>query len=156
MKKFKNRFFPWATLPRFSGGHTYIGSPRGAEIFQVFPGFFGAARSKNKGIWLPGRHQLLRHVFLRPHARGEPRRRFLSRFPGRFRNQEIFHIFPKFLDGFLELLPPKTAESGPGTVTSFFPMLFSCPGSCGEPGRPLSGQETPIWAPETFCALLTS
>ena len=71
-------------------------------------------------------------------------------FPAGSGTEKIFDIFPKSLDTFLELLPPKMAESGPGTVTSFFPTLFSCPGSCGEPGRPLSSQETPIWAPETL------
>ena len=62
---------------------------QGGSNSGFFPGFFGAATSKNKGIWPQGRHQLLPHIFLWPHARGEPRKRLLHQFPSRFRNRDF-------------------------------------------------------------------
>ena len=42
-----------------------------------------------------------------------------------------------------ELLPPKRAESGLGTVAVFFTMLFSRPGVAESPGAPLLAKDRP-------------
>ena len=48
--------------------------------------------------------------------------------------------FPKLLSGFLGILPPKLAESGPGTVTGVFPVLFYPRGLLESPGDPRSAE----------------
>ena len=40
----------------------------------------------------------------------------------------------------MAILPPKTAESGPGTITSVFPMLFYPRGLPESPGGPRSAE----------------
>ena len=40
----------------------------------------------------------------------------------------------------MAILPPKAAESGPGTITSVFPMLFYPRGLLESPGDPGSAE----------------
>ena len=109
------------------------------EIF-VFYDFSRAARSKIEGIQPWDRYGLVPDVFLGSGSYGGPGRREKHRFPGRSRNRNFLDVFPKFLNGFLVILPPKLAESVPGTVTSVFPMLFYSRGLPESPGDPRSAE----------------
>ena len=126
---------------------TSIGSPQGGKSFQTFWIFSRPLGPKLKESG-PGAGTSFFPMFFCGRARAEsPGDDFSVDFPAGPGTGKFLVSPPKFLDAFLELLPPKTAETGPGTVTSFFPMLFSCPGSCGELGRPRFGRDRPcrLW-----------